>query len=127
MLKTKKPANQENGSSKAKKPDLNKRHTSFVAREGFSRKLLTAVKIGSKTEVKKLIVLGADPNVRNYRDETPLILAVKNGDTGIAEFLADNGADVNYSTSDGRSALYIARKNRDIPMQRLLIRKGAKW
>jgi ankyrin repeat protein len=52
-----------------------------------------------------LIKKGADVNLMNTQNVTPLIMALKENDTGLAKMLLDKGADVKMKDNHGRTAL----------------------
>lgn len=62
------------------------------------------------TEVRRLLSLGADVNVRSDNDWTPLHTAVKNSSRGshflIMKLLLENGADANAQYAGGDTALH---------------------
>jgi ankyrin repeat protein len=79
---------------------------------------------------KALLEHGANPNVRDFEQATPLIRAVFNGDKEIVELLLSHKAEVNAQDKNGRSALHWAslavQNNRDMtPITQLLIVAGA--
>jgi len=63
-----------------------------------AEELLDAVRLGSETAVSDLIKRGAGLNFER-KDETPLILAIRNKKTGIAKLLLEAGADPNLAES----------------------------
>lgn len=68
--------------------------------------------------VKLLLASGADPNVRNEHDITPIAMAVKSGDLESLQALVDAKADIG-------NALFIALENRNAAAARILIKGGA--
>jgi ankyrin repeat protein len=60
--------------------------------------------------------------VAEQRDDTPLHVALRNGQLDVARLLIDKGADINKAGANGDTPLQSARQ-RD--MARLLIDKGA--
>lgn len=63
-----------------------------------------------------LIKNGADVDIRDFSDWTPLHYAVIREKKEIAEMLVNVGANVNLRASEGRNALYMAaaKGNKDI-------------
>lgn len=61
--------------------------------------------------VSKLIMAGANINVRNTGLEMPIFIALNKKNLDIAEKLFDKGADVNATDEDGNSLLYCAVKS----------------
>ena len=59
-------------------------------------------------------------NITNLLGETPLHLAVKNGDTRMTELLLKNGAEINNVTDYGLTVMEIACVNKDFKMIALL-------
>ena len=45
--------------------------------------------------MEKLIIIGADVNERDVKDETPLIIAILEGKYDVVEVLLKQGADIN--------------------------------
>ena len=65
-------------------------------------------------------------NSRNREGETPLSLAIENGETmGSIQLLIDLGSDVNATDDRGRTALHAATKREDVGIVKLLIAAGA--
>jgi cytohesin len=80
---------------------------------------------------KQLIAKGLQVNSKNYRGETPLHLAVKNGDHAarsgnnkVAELLIAKGADVNAKDDEGNTPLFLAIMSGSTPLAKLLITQG---
>lgn len=99
----------------------------LAARPALSLALL----LGHKDIAKMLLDRGADPDLRgaNYRNfgqdscETPLILAVKNGDRDMIDALLAKGADINRADCQwGNPPLGYTR---DMAIAALLLEKGA--
>src|ERR1700726_1775209 len=66
----------------------------FVAAFVLTRPLAEAVKVASAEMVGMLLDAGADANVANEDGQTPLMLAARTGDVGVARLLVQHGADV---------------------------------
>jgi len=77
------------------------------------------------TYLNYLLARGADPNLRNERGETPLLIASSLGSTDMIETLVKHGANVNMGNSSGETALIRAVQRRDTTMVRSLIDLGA--
>jgi len=56
------------------------------------------------------IRLGADVNIKNANDETPLMHAIGTGNIQLVEYLIDKGSDVNAQTKDGKTILEFAEE-----------------
>jgi len=87
--------------------------------------LNVAVRLNNVRIVKMLIKAGANVNLEDTDNETPLVRATKTNSLVIAELLIDAGADVN-ETVIGSTLLMRTVFERDIDMMKLLLRKGAK-
>lgn len=74
--------------------------------------------------VRLLIEKNADLNVQN-KEGTPLILAVKNGNTDTALLLIEKNANFNIQDNDGYDALYWAIHFNEKKVLRELIKSGA--
>jgi len=72
-----------------------------------------------------LIQQGANPNIRDNKGVTPLVLATQNGFTDGVQVLIDAGAMVDIANSTGETPLIAAVHRRDVGMMRLLLKAGA--
>jgi ankyrin repeat protein len=77
------------------------------------------------TYLNYLLARGAEPNLKNNRGETPLLIAASLGATDMIETLVKHGANVNMGNSSGETALIRAVQRRDATMVRSLIDLGA--
>ncbi|WP_242138065.1 ankyrin repeat domain-containing protein [Sphingomonas sp. TREG-RG-20F-R18-01] len=77
------------------------------------------------TYLNYLLARGADPNLKNSRGETPLLIASSLGATDMIENLAKHGANVNLGNASGETALIRAVQRRDATMVRSLLDLGA--
>ena len=77
------------------------------------------------TYLKYQLARGDDPNLRNERGETPLLIASSLGSTDMIETLVKHGANVNMGNASGETALIRAVQRRDTTMVRSLIDLGA--
>lgn len=76
--------------------------------------------------VRFLIERGADTEQRNAAGDTPLLIAIRQGNHRLATHLVNMGADVNTQSSDGHSALELARDAGATELVSLLRRQGAR-
>lgn len=72
-----------------------------------------------------LLTKGANPNIRDNKGVTPLVLATQIGFVDGAGQLIAKGAKVDIPDSTGETPLISAVHKRDIPMMRLLLLAGA--
>ncbi len=75
--------------------------------------------------VRALLKAGADPNLSNEKDVTPLMAASAAGKVEIATALLDAGADPNLRDKEGRTALMFAAKSGQPALVELLLSKRA--
>jgi ankyrin repeat protein len=75
--------------------------------------------------VRQLLGRGADVNVRDDEERTPLHSAVLAGSVGLVGLLLESGADVNAADTDGFTALHFAAQEHEVELARLLIARGA--
>ena len=60
-----------------------------------------------------LVKNGADVNAHTFHNETPLMLASRDGHVNVVTFLIKHGADVDLQDKDGNTALHFAARFRD--------------
>lgn len=75
--------------------------------------------------VQYLLQHNADPNIRDSKGNTPLILAAMAGREDLVTLLLTFKANPNLANGAGQTPLILAVNNRDEPLARLLIGKGA--
>lgn len=68
-----------------------------------------------------LVEAGADVNARGNDGVTPLLLAVRAGQSDVVEHLLKNGADINAADASGETVFDIALKAQDKEMLQMLI------
>jgi ankyrin repeat protein len=89
-------------------------------------RLFDAARDDNLRDLKQLLQAGANINARNRGGNTPLLLAIRAGHSGIARALLAAGADVNISNVNNISALALAVYNSDVALAKQLIDKGAR-
>jgi ankyrin repeat protein len=77
------------------------------------------------TWLEFLIGKGANVNARNFRGETPLVVACGLNWIEGVELLVEFGAKVDEPNSTGETPLIAAVHNRNIPLMRILLKAGA--
>ena len=74
--------------------------------DGASR-LHRAASTQTQHQIRELLERGADPNVRNFRGETPLHrAAIRNPDLDVSRTLIGAGADVDAQDEKGATPLH---------------------
>jgi ankyrin repeat protein len=68
---------------------------------------------------------GADPNIRNNKGETPVVVAAAIGYVEGVELLVASGARLDESNATGETPLMSAVHRRDLAMVRVLLKGGA--
>ncbi|WP_306322855.1 MULTISPECIES: ankyrin repeat domain-containing protein [unclassified Streptomyces] len=66
--------------------------------------LMLAAYHGHADTVRTLLRLGADPDLRNARDQSPLAGALFKGEDGVVAVLIEAGADLDAGTPTARAA-----------------------
>ena len=76
-------------------------------------------------KVRELLAQGADPNVRDEDQRTPLHQAVLGGSVGLVGLLIESGADLNAKDSHGFTPLHFAAQEHEPEIARILLGRGA--
>lgn len=83
------------------------------------------IKRGDEVYLRFLLQKGADANLRDGKGNTPLLLAVTLGQTGMIPILTAAGANPNLANSAGETPLIRAVQRRDVGMIRTLLTENA--
>jgi ankyrin repeat protein len=87
--------------------------------------LLVAASHDDTAQVRQLLKTGANPNVRNQLDTTPLLEAAFHSNTEIIKALLDAGADPNVAGADGQTPLMLVARGTNVAAAKMLLDKGA--
>jgi uncharacterized protein len=79
------------------------------------------IKRGDSTYLRYLLQRGADPNLRDGRGNTPLLLAAQLGQADLVPILTAARANPNLANSGGETPLIRAVQQRDVPTVRALL------
>lgn len=107
---------------------LNKPGTTVVNTQEFTSRetgLHIVAKRGDVLYTRFLLQKGANPNLRDIRGNTPLMLAVNAGADGVIDYLIKGKADVNLSNQAGETPLIRAVQLRNLTIVRQLLAAGA--
>ncbi|KFG41145.1 ankyrin repeat-containing protein, partial [Toxoplasma gondii ARI] len=80
-----------------------------------------AAMLNQPDAVKLLITRGAPRNAVNHAKETPLHVALKEGNEETVEMLIEENVDVNAKNEDGKTALHVALSLRQVNLARRLL------
>ena len=83
------------------------------------------VRRGDETYLRFLLSRGADPNLKDGKGNTPMMLAANNGEVGLIDILVAAHANVNLANTSGETPLIRAVQQRDMSMVRTLLTAGA--
>ena len=83
------------------------------------------VRRGDASYLAYLLGRGADPNLRDDKGQSPLLLAASLGQEGMVDPLLKAHANPNLANSGGETPLILAVQRRDLPMARALVAGGA--
>lgn len=86
--------------------------------------LLWIIRVQDRDLALRLLDAGADPNLANRYDLTPLALAVEFGDLDVVEILLDAGADPTVPDAAGEPLMFTATRNGDADIVRALLAAG---
>ncbi|KAF7367867.1 hypothetical protein MSAN_00851200 [Mycena sanguinolenta] len=87
--------------------------------------LLAASDRRDKEFTRMLLVYGADPNVKDRTDCTPLYTASLNGDLQMVNILLASGADPNVEGGESHTALQAAARSGNLQIVQALLDNGA--
>ncbi|MBV8238203.1 MAG: ankyrin repeat domain-containing protein [Sphingomonas sp.] len=83
------------------------------------------IKRGDDLYLRYLLSRGADPNLRNGKGDTPLLMAIQYGQNGLVDTLLLVKANPNLANSSGETPLIRAVQRRDLALVRTLLAAGA--
>ncbi|XP_055540780.1 protein TANC2 isoform X2 [Wyeomyia smithii] len=87
---------------------------------------LTTACLNGHTETATILLSrGATTDIRNRKDLSPLLIAVKEGHWAIVERLLQNQTDVEQTDSNGKTALMVAAEEGHVGIIELLLNRGA--
>jgi ankyrin repeat protein len=84
--------------------------------------LIQAVCDGNLEQLEVSIFQGADVNVRNNDEMTPLLIAAWRGDTNVVEKLIESRADIHATCKCGPAAIHLAAGERHINIVEILLK-----
>ncbi len=91
----------------------------------LDRELREAAFVCDFVRVRDLLARGANPNVRDEDERTPLHQAVLGNSLGLVGLLIESGADVNAKDDQGFTPLHFAAQEHAPEIARILVGKGA--
>ena len=86
-----------------------------------------AARAGSIPCLKRLLELGAPPDIPNQSMRTPLHLATDRGQVEAVQLLVEAGADINAADKKGRTSLHRATYEGQPEVAELLLELGADY
>ena len=93
--------------------------------ESRTSPLLLAAHWNNYMAVRTLLDHGADANIQDVNDVTPLHASVSQGFCKISQLLVEKGSNANLRNKKSRTPLYIAVKRNDLHLIKLLLKNGA--
>ena len=105
--------------------DVNASTTAFPFGEGITA-LQLSCSLGHLDVINTLIAAGADIDLGNQYEKTPLYMASLQGHVDVVSVLLEHGADINKaSPNDGRSPFFAAADQGNVEVVRILAERGA--
>src|SRR5262249_26973158 len=96
---------------------------SLAADSNRSAEFYDAIRTNDLTRLERLSRSGAEVNVKDDHDKTPLMYAAAVGSLEAMKILIGKGADVNAQNESGLTPLILAAN--DLAKQRVLLERGA--
>ncbi|MBO4520548.1 MAG: ankyrin repeat domain-containing protein [Alphaproteobacteria bacterium] len=89
--------------------------------------ILNACKSGNdvKERLDLLFELGADINIKGWKEEPAIVYAARRGNVDAVQWLVKHGADINARDKDGDTPLIVAAKFKDLETIRCVLQNGA--
>ena len=98
----------------------------LIALQGCSStSLVDIVTKGNVSETNRLLENGADLESKDYRDNTALMIAAREGHSDVLGVLLQRGANVDARNVSGETALMLASKNGHVQCVRSLLEYNA--
>ncbi len=91
----------------------------------LKKKILEAAASGDLPHVEQFLASGADVNLRDGRNDTPLIVSSRNGHAEIVRLLISRGAEVEAANNSGVTALAAASQGGHAEVVKLLLASSA--
>lgn len=98
---------------------------SLQVQAGVDEDLIRAVEDNNAYRVENLLTKGADPDARNSRSYTALMLAARHKKTRLSELLLGAGANIDLRNKYGETAMMLASYHGRMEMVKQLHQKGA--
>lgn len=83
------------------------------------------IKRGDSLYLRYLLTKGADPNLRDGKGNTPMMLAIDGGENGLVDVLLAWKANPNLGNAAGETPLIRAVQKRDLDLVRTLLKANA--
>jgi len=91
----------------------------------LKKKILEAAASGNAPALEQFLAFGADVNMRDGENNTPLMVGSRNGQAGVVRFLMAKGADLEAMNNFRATALLSASEKGHVEVAKLLLASGA--